>query len=75
MRHLFYELVTWITNMVTGLDNEHLTLGTVVTWIETSNVVTVLVNICCLLAIIAVVAEIIVIGMNMYDKHKELHSC
>lgn len=75
MRHLFYELVTWITNMVTGLDNEHLQLGTVGTWIETSNVVTVLVNICCLLAIIAVVAEIIVIGMNMYDKHKELHSC
>lgn len=74
MRRLFYELVTWITNMITGLDNDHLRLSTNRTWIKASNEVAMWLNIVCLLVIILVVSLIISAITNMYQKRKKLHS-
>lgn len=75
MRHLFYELVTWITNTITGLDNHHLRLSTIGTWIKTSNEVAMWLNIVCLLVIMLVAASIISAITNTYQKRKKLHSC
>lgn len=74
MRHYFYELVTWITNMITGLDNNNLRLDTVGTWIKTSNEVTIWLNILCLLVTTLLISIVIDAGIGMYEKHKKLHS-
>lgn len=70
MRHLFYELVTLITNTITGLDNEHLNLWNCGTWIKTSQTVTIVLNIWCALAAIVVMSTIAEIIVKVYNKHK-----
>ena len=71
MRTLFYDLVTSITNWITGLDNEHLTIFNVGTWINMSEKVE-------KLLIIGLVSIGIVIICSAFscilDVYKELHS-
>lgn len=70
MRHLFYELVTLITNAITGLDNEHLTLWNYGAWIKTSQTVTIVLNVWCALVTLLVVSTIVEMIVKTFNKHK-----
>lgn len=77
MKHLFYELVRLITNLLTGIDNRHCTFGDLLTWNETSKMVSNVLNVCgILMAVVAIitVVRICVRIHHNYSYSKEIES-
>lgn len=74
MRHLFCMITTWITNQVTGLDNNCLKLWEVGTWIKTNHHVTIWFGIICACVAILVVMDIIESIASLYRNCKDKHS-
>lgn len=70
MRHLFYELVTLITNTITGLGNEHLNLWNYGTWVKTSKTVSIILGVWCALAAMLIVSTIVEMIIKIYKNDK-----
>ena len=70
MRHLFYELVEMITEMITGIDSSAMSLWELPTYINTSQDVITWCNATIVLAIFLVVALGCIGVSELYNKHQ-----
>jgi len=77
MKHLFYELVRLITNLLTGIDNRHCTFGDLRIWNETSKMVSNVLNVCGILMAVVAIIMVVTICVKIYHNHsysKEIES-
>lgn len=69
MKHLFYELVRLITNLLTGIDNRHCTFGDLMTWNETSKMISNVLSVCCILMAVVAIVMVVTTCTRIYHNH------
>ena len=71
MRYYFYTITTWITNKITGLNNNCMRLGDLPVWLKVNHDVTLWFNIMCILVVALIVICIVDSIVTLYHTHKE----